>query len=98
VGADDSLNKSFHFAEVALHLALARRQLNAHPRLHTIVDLALDPQRHSPVYTVDLSANAFAVLETLVRATPAIVSINALIREIWGGNADPFSNVAFKHS
>jgi DNA-binding response OmpR family regulator len=99
LGADDYLTKPFHFAELVLRIrGLARRQPHARPRLHNVGELTLDPQRHIVTrsgMSVDLSAKEFAVLETLMRAAPALVSTEALMEQVWDENADPFSNAVF---
>jgi DNA-binding response OmpR family regulator len=41
---------------------------------------------------LDLSVKEFAVLETLLHATPAFLSAEALLEQAWDEQADPFTN------
>jgi DNA-binding response OmpR family regulator len=40
----------------------------------------------------ELSAKEFGVLEALLRASPAALSAEDLLEQVWDENADPFSN------
>ena len=41
---------------------------------------------------LDLSVKEFAVLEALLRATPAFLSAEDLLEQVWDEQADPFTN------
>jgi DNA-binding response OmpR family regulator len=41
---------------------------------------------------VDLSVKEFGVLEALLRASPAYLSAEALLEQVWDEQADPFTN------
>jgi DNA-binding response OmpR family regulator len=99
LGADDYLGKPFHFTELVLRIrALARRQPAARSRILRTADVELDPRRHSAARCgrpLDLSAKEFAVLEALMRASPAFLTAEDLLEEAWDENADPFTNAVF---
>ena len=99
LGADDYLSKPFHFTELVLRIrALARRQPTARPRIYRMGDLTLDPQRHAATRKgrpLELSVKEFAVLEALLRASPAVLSTEDLLEQVWDENADPFTNTVF---
>lgn len=95
IGADDYLSKPFHFPELVLRLrGLARRKPTAHARILRAAGVELDPLRR--VVTKDgeqrdLSAKEFAVLEALMRATPAALSAEDLLEQVWDEHTDPFT-------
>jgi DNA-binding response OmpR family regulator len=99
VGADDYLVKPFVFDELLARLrALTRRgrtrQLDS--KL-TYGPLVLDSESHRVEVDgrrVELSATEYRLLEHLMRHPEAIVSRNQLAEHVWGGDYDPFSNVA----
>ncbi len=95
LGADDYLPKPFHFPELVLRIrALARRQPAAHPRILRAAGTELDPIRRTVTRhgrPVDISAKEFAVLETLMKAAPAVLSAEDLLARAWDENADPFT-------
>lgn len=98
-GADDYLVKPFAFDELVARLrALARRGRSRH--LTAVLrygPIALDQRSH--VVTVDarpvaLTATEYRLLEFLMRRAEAIVSRDQLAEHVWGGDYDPFSNLA----
>jgi DNA-binding response OmpR family regulator len=95
LGADDYLSKPFHFPELVLRVrALARRKPTAQPRLVRVSGLVLDPLSRSVTrdgQQVELSVKEMAVLETLMRASPAYLSAEDLLEQVWDENADPFT-------
>jgi DNA-binding response OmpR family regulator len=99
LGADDYLAKPFHFAELVLRVrALARRQPGARARVLRAAGIELDPHRHTVIRDgrpLDLSAKEFAVLEALLRASPAPLRAEDLLDQAWDENADPFTNTVF---
>jgi len=99
VGADDYLPKPFAFDELLARLrALTRRGRTA--QLSSVLrhgPLAVDTQAHAASVdgrAVQLSATEYRLLEFLVRRAGTIVSREQLGDHVWGGDADPFSNVA----
>jgi DNA-binding response OmpR family regulator len=95
LGADDYLSKPFHFPELVLRLrALARRKPTAHPRLLKTGDLELDPLRRSASRAgqpCGLTTKEFAVLEALMRASPAALRTEDLLEQVWDEHTDPFT-------
>jgi DNA-binding response OmpR family regulator len=96
LGADDYLAKPFHFPELVLRVrALARRRPSARPRTLRAARIELDPVRRTATRDgrrLDLSVKEFALLEALLRASPAFLSTEALLDQVWDENADPFTN------
>ena len=99
LGADDYLAKPFHFTELVLRIrALARRQPAARSRILRAAGVELAPLRHSATRDgrpLDLSVKEFAVLEALMRASPAFLTAEDLLEQVWDENADPFTNAVF---
>jgi DNA-binding response OmpR family regulator len=96
LGADDYLPKPFHFPELVLRVrALARRRPTAHrPRLRA-AGIELDPTTGIVIRdrrSITLTAKERAVLEALLRASPAGLSAEELLEQAWDENADPFTN------
>jgi DNA-binding response OmpR family regulator len=89
-GADDYLVKPFAFDELLARLrALARRGRSRH--LAAILrygPIALDPRSHV------VTATEYRLLEFRMRRAEAIVSRDQLAEHVWGGDYDPFSNLA----
>lgn len=96
LGADDYLAKPFHFPELVLRIqALARRQPSARSRTLSVAGIELDPRRHTVTRDgrqLALSVKEFGVLEALLRASPAFLSAEELLEQVWDENADPFTN------
>jgi DNA-binding response OmpR family regulator len=96
LGADDYLAKPFHFPELVLRLrALARRRPSARARTLRTAGIELDPAHHTVTRDgrlLDLSVKEFALLEALLRASPAYISTEDLLEQVWDENADPFTN------
>jgi DNA-binding response OmpR family regulator len=96
LGADDYLAKPFHFPELVLRIrSLARRQPSARARILHAAGLELDPMRRVASRDgrqLDLSVKEFGVLEALLRASPAFLSAEALLEQVWDEQADPFTN------
>ena len=96
LGADDYLPKPFHFPELVLRIrALARRRPTAQPRVLRAAGVELDTLSHTATRDggrLELTAKEFAVLETLMRAQPAVLSAEDLFAQVWDENVDPFTN------
>ena len=96
LGADDYLAKPFAMAELAARIrALARRARPAVPPVLVHGDLRLDPAHR--VATRDgrhlaLRPKEFAVLELLLTARGAVVSVDELMEKAWDEMADPFTS------
>lgn len=96
LGADDYLAKPFHFPELVLRIhALARRRPAARRRTLRAAGVELDPLRRTVTRDgrqLELSVKEFALLETLLRATPAFLSTEDLLEQVWDEHADPMTN------
>ncbi|RST17445.1 response regulator transcription factor [Streptomyces sp. WAC05374] len=96
LGADDYLAKPFHFPELVLRIrALARRRPAARSRTLSTAGIELDPVRRTAGRDgrpLDLSVKEFAVLEALLDASPAFLSTENLLEQVWDEHADPFTN------
>jgi DNA-binding response OmpR family regulator len=96
LGADDYLAKPFHFPELVLRIrALARRQPSVRAVTLRAGGLVLDPTGRTVSRDgrqVDLSVKEFGVLEALLRASPAFLSAESLLEQVWDEQADPFTN------
>lgn len=98
-GSDDYLVKPFVFDELLARIrALTRRgrtkQLDA---TLTYGPIAMHTDTHrveADGRIVELSATEYRLLEHLLRHAEAIVSREQLAEHVWGGDYDPFSNVA----
>jgi DNA-binding response OmpR family regulator len=98
LGADDYLPKPFRFAELVARVhALARRAGSSRPAVLEAGDLSLDPARRTVTRAgrdLQLSPKEFGVLEALMAAEGAVVSLEELLAKVWDENVDPFTNTA----
>ncbi|HKA15270.1 MAG TPA: response regulator transcription factor [Myxococcota bacterium] len=99
-GADDYLVKPFSFAELAARLrALDRRPKPVATELRSEA-LALDLIRRTASVggeRLDLTPTEFSLLAALLRERGAPISRRALLREVWGYEFDPGTNVVDVH-
>jgi DNA-binding response OmpR family regulator len=98
-GADDYLVKPFAFEELLARLrALDRRGRNRQTaRRLSYGPLTIDPVDHRVHLhgrPLSLTATEYRLLEYLVRRAESIVTRDQLAEYVWGGDFDPFSNVA----
>ena len=98
-GADDYLVKPFAFEELLARLrALDRRGRNRQvARSLSYGPLTIDPVDHRVTLgtqVMSFTATEYRLLEYLVRRAEAIVTRDQLAEYVWGGDYDPFSNVA----
>jgi DNA-binding response OmpR family regulator len=95
-GADDYLVKPFVFEELLARLrALTRRPQTVVPEKVTIGNLTLDistQEAWRDEIAIQLTRKEFALLERLIRQQGAVISKGELIEQIWGSDADPFSD------
>jgi DNA-binding response OmpR family regulator len=96
LGADDYLPKPFEWRELVARIrALARRAGRARPAVLRHGDLELDPAEHRATRggeELDLTPKEFGVLEALMAADGAAVSVEDLLQRVWDEHADPFTN------
>jgi len=96
LGADDYLAKPFAMAELAARIrALARRARPALPPVLVHGDLRLAPAHRVATrggQRLALRPKEFAVLELLLAAQGAVVSVDELMEKAWDEMADPFTS------
>ncbi len=96
LGADDYLGKPFAFAEVVARVrALARRAQTPLPPVLSRGDLTVDPARAVATragHAVALTRKEIGVLEVLLGADGAVVSVEELLERVWDEHTDPFTN------
>jgi DNA-binding response OmpR family regulator len=96
LGADDYLAKPFHFPELVLRIrALGRRRPAAQAPTLRVAGIELDTLRRTATRdgrVLGLSVKELALLEALLRASPAHLSAEDLLERVWDEHTDPFTN------
>ncbi len=97
-GADDYLVKPFDFGELLARIrALQRRPRGVDAPVITRGDLSLDPVRHEVELDgrqVALTTTEYAILELLMRRSPAVVDRKAIAEHAWRDETDPLGSNA----
>lgn len=99
VGADDYLTKPFAFDELLARLRALTRRGRSRNLTATIAygPIAIDTHTHRVTFAgqeAELTATEYRLIEHLVRRAESIVSRDELAEHVWGGDYDPFSNLA----
>jgi two-component system OmpR family response regulator len=91
-GADDYLVKPFDFGELLARLrALQRRPRSLQPTVLTVGDVELDPatrEVRAAGRCPALTSTELAILELLMRRSPAVVSRRSIALHVWEQEAD----------
>src|SRR5688572_3569075 len=99
LGADDYVIKPFAFSELLARIEVAVRRRKALPPIEAY-DLRLDLVRRQVTRAgkpLELSPREFDLLLTLVRAGGTVLSRSDLLRNVWGIEFDPGTNVVDVH-
>lgn len=96
-GADDYMTKPFAFMELRsrIHALLRRGASNSSPLL-SILDLTVDPMKHTVVRNgekIVLTPKEFSILEILLRHKDEVVTRTMITEHVWDYNFDGMSNV-----
>ncbi|MEU5637278.1 response regulator transcription factor [Streptomyces rishiriensis] len=95
LGADDYLAKPFQSPELILRIRVLARRPAARSHTLSAAGISLDWMRRTAGrdgHQLDLSVKEFAVLEALLDASPAFLSAENLLEQVWDEHADPFTN------
>jgi two-component system copper resistance phosphate regulon response regulator CusR len=96
-GADDYISKPFRFDELLARVrARLRGGRTAQPNVVRVGDACLDLGTRQAIVdgkTVSLSAREFALAEVFFRNPGWVLTRERLLREVWGVETDPGSNV-----
>ncbi len=99
-GADDYLVKPFAFAELAARIRALERRPRVDPPRVTIGGLEIDTSRRIATANgsrLDLTPIEFGLLTMLVRSRNEVVTRGTLLREVWGYDFNPTTNVVDVH-
>ena len=96
-GADDYMTKPFAFMELRSRVrALIRRGIGNTSPLLQVVDLVVDPVKHTVVrgnHKITLTPKEFSILEFLLHHQDEVVSRTMITEHVWDYNFDSISNV-----
>jgi DNA-binding response OmpR family regulator len=103
-GADQYVEKPFHFAELLARLrALVRHDRAPQLGAYTVADLRIEPLSRSVRRSgieVSLTTKEYLLLELLVRRAGQVVTRTEIIEQVWDMHHDPMTNtvdVLVKH-
>jgi two-component system OmpR family response regulator len=99
-GADDYLVKPFAFGELAARLRAMKRRHTPHPNQLRFGELRMDLIRRQVSVEerpLDLTPIEFSLLASLLRANGEPVGRQELLRNVWGYEFDPGTNVIDVH-
>ncbi|OGG08664.1 DNA-binding response regulator [Candidatus Gottesmanbacteria bacterium RBG_16_43_7] len=96
-GADDYMTKPFAYIELRsrIHALLRRSTGETSPQL-TLVDLSVDPLKHTVTrdgVKITLTPKEFSILELLMRHIDEVVTRTMITEHVWDYNFDGMSNV-----
>lgn len=99
-GADDYLGKPFAFAELLARVKVLLRQQEKNRRVYSIGDLTLNQltrEVHVNGKLVALQPKEFDLLLYLLKHPNTPIARNTLLKEVWGLDFDPQTNVVDVH-
>ena len=99
LGADDYVIKPFAFSELLARIEVVLRRRRTLPPIH-VRDLRLDLAKRAVIrggQRVDLSPREFDLLLALVRADGGTLSRAELLRDVWGFEREPETNLVDVH-
>ncbi|MGZ5546156.1 MAG: response regulator transcription factor [Limisphaerales bacterium] len=95
-GADDYLSKPFALAELQARVRAFLRRRGDQKEILQIADLILDPVERKVrrgSQEIELAAREFKLLEFLMRAHGEVCGRTAILKNVWGYNFDPGTNL-----
>ena len=99
LGADDYIIKPFAFQELLARIEVVIRRRKALPPVE-VGDLRLDLARRNArrgEHSIDLSPREFDLLLALARAEGEVQTRTELLREVWGIEGEPSTNLVDVH-
>ncbi len=99
-GADDYLLKPFSFSELTARIRAVQRRRTGPSTVLSARELEIDVVRRvatAGARRIDLTPTEFSLLVGLLRAAGEALSRTELLREVWGYDFDPGTNVVDVH-